>query len=247
MITANPNGYFKRADTNCDCSLGNVLFTIAGVIGTAVKNNYKYGFKGWANQEFFKNKLPPIDNTRFKHYQLPINYKGYDVGFRGFDTPDNVIINGYFGSKYYFSHCEDLIKHYFEMNEICQTFKDCIIIHFRDYLKNSVMYSLPESYYKKALELLPDKRIIVVTNDIDGAAKKLNLKADYTSNLPIVDFYICANADYFIASNSTFSWWGAYLSRAKTIVPNKWFDGDFKDCPVDLKDFYLDEWSMIDA
>ena len=56
MITANPNGYFKRADTNCDCSLGNVLFTIAGVIGTAVKNNYKYGFKGWQIKIFLKIK-----------------------------------------------------------------------------------------------------------------------------------------------------------------------------------------------
>jgi hypothetical protein len=247
MITANPNGYFKRADTNCDCSLGNVLFTIAGVIGTAVKNNYLYGFKGWANQEFFKNKLPITDNTKFKNYQLPINYKGFDVGFRGFETPDNSIINGYFGSKHYFSHCEDLIRHYFEMKEICAPFKDCIIIHFRDYLKNPMMYSLAESYYKNALKKLPNKRIIVVTNNIDTASKILKLKVDYTSNLPIVDFYICANADYFIASNSTFSWWGAYLSRAKTIVPNKWFDGDFKNCPINLKDFYLDEWSIIDV
>jgi hypothetical protein len=247
MITANPNGYFKRADDICDCSLGNVLFTIAGVIGTAVNNNYSYGFKGWANQEFFKNKLPTTDNTKFRPYNLPANYKGFDVGFRGFDTPDNTIINGYFGSKHYFSHCEDLIRHYFEMEEICQAFKDCIIIHFRDYQKNPMMYSLPGNYYKNALKLLPEKKILVVTNDIDTASKILNIKADYTSNLPIVDFYICANADYFIASNSTFSWWGAYLSRAKTIVPNKWFDGDFKDCPVNLKDFYLDEWSMIDA
>jgi hypothetical protein len=244
MITAEPNNYYKKADVVTDCSLGNVLFTIAGVIGTAVKNNYAYGFYDWPNQEFFRNPLPKTNGVGFSTFELPKNYKGFDVGFQGFDIPDNVNIQGYFGSKKYFEHCEDLIRHYFEMVDICKPLKDCIVIHYRNY-QNPWMYALNEDYYKLALKKLPEKKIIVITDNIAAAYKTIRLKGDYISNTSIIDFYLLAHADYMIASNSTYSWWGAWLSKAQTVVPSRWFDGEFRDCPVDLKEFYPEGWIML--
>ena len=247
MITAQPHNYFRKADASADCSLGNVLFTIAGVIGTAVKNKYAYGFKKWINQEYFLNPLPNVDGTNFRPFRVPLNYKGFDVGFQRFLVPDNTIINGYFGSRKYFEDCENLIRHYFSMKVLCESYKDCILVHYRNYntQQRLTMASLGETYYKEALKRLPSKKVVVVTDNIDVARKTIKIKGDYVSNSPIMDFYLLTQADYLIASNSTFSWWGAWLSGAQTIVPSVYFDGDFKDCPVNLKEFYCDNWRMV--
>lgn len=247
MITAQPHNYFKSASSSCDCSLGNILFVIAGVIGIATKNNYKYGFNQWVNQKYFVNKLPIITNTKFDNFKIYQNYNGFDVGFNGFDIPDNVRIEGYLGSRKYFEHCEDTIRKQFIMkDDFCDNpFDNCILIHYRDYGKNEAMVLLDESYYKNALKKFPKKRVVVVTDNIDVAYKNTKIRGEYTSNSPIIDFYLLSHAKYLIGSNSTFSWWAAYLSKAKTVMPSKYFTGSFSDCPVNLKDFYCDKWVML--
>ena len=244
MITSVPHGYFTRADAMTDCSLGNVLFTIAGVIGVAVKNNYSYGFYGWPNQKFFRNPLPGVGNEVLKPFQNPINYKGYDVGFCGFDIPDRIKVNGYFGSEKYFKHCEGLIRYYFTMKDLCAPYKDCIIIHCRNYGENVVgIQPLTKDYYMKALTKMPDKKVVVITDNINKAKKTIGENFEYVSNTPIIDFYLLTRADYLIMGNSTFSWWGAWLSGAKTIAPLNWYSGEFADCPT--KDLYCKEWELI--
>ena len=244
MITTVPHNYNTRADSKADCSFGNVLFSIAGTIGIAAKNRYPYGFYNWANQDFFVNKLPKIDVTNFIPYQIPINYKGYDIGFQGFDVPNNVRIMGYLGSWKYFEHCEGLIRYYFTMKELCKPYKDCIIVHCRNYsLKTTVMPRLSREYYLSALKRMPDKKVMVITDNIKEARKTLGEDFEYVSNTPIVDFYLMTRADYLVMSNSTFSWWGAWLSRAKTIAPLNWYGGEFKDCST--KDLYCNNWELI--
>ena len=248
MITAiPPHNFYTDASKKLDCSLGNNLFTIAGVIGIAEKNGYEYGFNGWANQKYFVNQLPVLNKPISKPFQMPVNYKGFDLGFRGFDVPDNVQVNGYLGSYKYFEHCFDLIRHYFEMEELCSPLKDCILVHCRDYAKFPEFYKLGHEYYKEALERLPKKDIVVVTDNIEYARKVIDLDCGYTCNPPIIDFYLLAHADYLVMANSSFSWWGAFLSQAKTIAPKIWFDpqGGFADCPIKIEDVYCKEWEII--
>lgn len=248
MITAiPPHNFYTEANKKLDCSLGNNLFTIAGVIGVAVKNGYDYGFADWPNQKYFVNSLPKLGKPIAKPFQMPINYKGFDLGFRGFDVPDNVQINGYLGSYKYFEHCEELIRHYFEIKELCKPLKDCILVHCRDYSKFPEFCKLDYNYYGEAVERLPKKDIVVITDNIEYAKRMTGLNGDYISNLPIIDFYLLAHADYLVMANSSFSWWGAYLSKAKTIAPMMWFDprGDFADCPIEVEDVYYKEWELI--
>ena len=107
----------SKADQVADCSLGNRLFRIAGVIGVAVKNGYGFGFPRWKNQEFFENRLPYFEDN-LKTHRIPADVGNFDFGFKGFDFPDNVNLEGEFGSYKYFSHCSELIRYYFSMAEV---------------------------------------------------------------------------------------------------------------------------------
>lgn len=242
MITSVPHNYFNKADSPKDCSLGNILFVIAGIIGVATKNNYKWGFKPWVNQEYFVNPLPELDGTHFRPYELKKNYQGFDIGFDTFNIPDNTIINGYFSSEKYWHHCGDLVRHYLTMKDIAEPFKDCIMIHFRNNTLEA-WHKLGEDYYKEALKQFPKKRVVVVTDNIDAAYKATKLDCEYTSNSPIVDFYLLSHTEYLIMANSSNSYMAAYLSQAKTVVPKNWYAGSFWDCPTD--DNYLENWIKI--
>lgn len=241
MIT-NVNINHSKADGAIDASLGNRLFRIAGIIGIATKNGYQYGFPKWINQEFFVNPLPVFEGC-LKPRRVQPNFAGYDFGFCGFDYPDNISLDGEFGSHKYFEHCESFIRYYFKMKPQCEVYKNRVIIHYRNYpARFPAWYRLGSEYYKAAIKKLPSLPLLVVTDNIDAAYKATGLKCDYTSNTVIKDFYILCNADYLVMANSTFSWWGAWLSKAETVAPINWFTGEFKNAPIDL---YLKNWTVI--
>lgn len=240
LINASPS--HNSAGVVGDSSLGNRLFRIAGIIGIAEKNGYEYAFPKWINQQYFKNTLP----TRLffpTKMRLPNNYMGYCFGFVGFDFPDNVDLEGEFGSWKYWEHCEDKIRHYLEFQELCEPFKDCILIHYRDYKGNEGWEQLGISYYYKAIAEFPKKRVVVVTDNIEKARQTLGNKFEYTSNTPIIDLYLLTQADYLIIANSTFSWWAGVLTKGEVIAPAKWYGPILKDAPT--KDLYYPKWKIV--
>ena len=103
-------------------------------------------------------------------------------------------------------------------------------------------------YINEAYKRLPycDK-IIVLSDDINWCRENIDLP-----NLIFVDNYKDCDAlwllslcDHFIISNSTFSWWGAYLSRTENkvvVAPETWFGPDVTDDP---KDIWCDNWIKI--
>jgi len=246
MITAEGVNNRHRADVKGDCSLGNELFRIASTIGIATKNGYGwgFGFNPWPQQEFFVNTLPPYLNGHNTVHQMPDTYKGYDIGFSGFNFPDNVRLNGLLSSYKYFEHCNDLVRHYLTPKNVNRKYENHIVIHFRDYTGHSEVYNDLAFYYVHAIDLMPLLPIVVVTDNIEKAREVLmDADCEYISQSPIEDFAILCGAKYLIMANSTFSWWGAYLSKAKTIAPKEWFRGEWADAP--MNDFYLPEWAVI--
>jgi hypothetical protein len=242
MITSVPHNYFNKADSPKDCSLGNIMFVIAGIIGVATKNNYKWGFQPWVNQQYFVNPLPEVKELPAGRHQLPQNYQGFDVGFHGFDIPDNVVINGYFGSERYWAHCEDKVRHYLTMKDIAEPYEDYIVIHYRHY-NLEAWYKLNFHYYHAAIKHFPKKKIVVVTDNIEAAKKAVALDCEYVSNSPIVDFYLMSHTKYFIMANSSLSYMAAYFSKAKTVAPENWYAGSFHNCPKEEN--YCKGWIRI--
>lgn len=216
-----------------DCSLGNLLFFLAGTIGIAVKNGYSYGFPDCVNLDIFSSRLPELEKREYTPVQI-------EWGDDGFNTPDNSSIFGWMQSDRSFSHCRDLIRGYFTLKDMGDSYSDTIVMHYRNYRGNPWFVQLGADYYRRALEQLPNKRVVVVTDDIEMARSVLGDGFEYVSNSPIVDFWLLTKADYVVVANSTFSWWGAYLSNAvKVVSPREYFTDAF---PLSSDGFHCKTW-----
>ena len=232
MITYEATKFTERpvADQISDCSLGNLLFFIAGTIGIAIKNGYSFGFPEWNNSKFFVNPLPEVEDREFEKLDL-----GW--GFNGFDVPDNVSLLGWMQTDKYFQHCADTIRHYFTMKELAEPIKDTILIHYRNCLdEGTLIVPALRDYYLKALTYLPKKEIVVITDNVEKAKEVIGLDCQYISDTPIKDFYLLSKADYLVMSPSSFSWWASWLSKAVTVAPSRWLVN------IDEKDMYCKNW-----
>ncbi len=116
---------------------------------------------------------------------------------------------------------------------------DPIVIHIRggDYrgLAKSVGI-LSSDYYERALELIlaekPGKAIWLFSNDpeladqiLESTPLKISRRILETDLGPEETLFLMSQANHIVISNSTFSWWAAYLrgSNKFVVAPTKWF------------------------
>ena len=241
-------------------NLGNQLFQIASTIGIAIKNDHEFGFEEWQYQSFFKNHLPKIDskNYNFKHV-LETKYEYHDWGL---ETHNDYDLEGWLQSEKYFQ--KDLVKHYFEFNtklknKIDTLFKivfekPTILISIRrgDFVRHPDYYQTPIKYYLNALyNFFPDwveKNLVILSDDISYCKYHFSFlnNAYFGDNLSVIEqLYLGTKCDHFIISNSTFSWWSAWLGERESsiiIAPFQNFRGE-KSIESNDKDFYPDRWN----
>jgi len=109
-------------------------------------------------------------------------------------------------------------------------------MHYRNY-SHPYFHNLTRDYYLKALRQFPDRKVVVITDDIQAAQKAIGEKSfEYVSNSPIVDFYLGVHADYLVIANSSFSCWWAYLSGVKTVAPYRWYTHELKQSTLEIYD-----------
>jgi len=177
-----------------------------------------------------------------------------------------IYLDGYWQNKKYIEWCvsnipQFSIRPWKEMPEILHdefTFisnNTCISMHVRrgDYLKKenaSIMALCSERYFSDSLKLIrskvPEAKLVIFSDD--PAWVKDNLKFDIDTKVidnkdvsPIWYIFLMSICKHHIISNSTFSWWGAVLSRNKdtiTSAPTKWFNSN------PLPPIYLDSWVL---
>jgi hypothetical protein len=118
--------------------------------------------------------------------------------------------------------------------------KNSVAIHIRrgDYLNNpKARYFhgiLGEDYYKKSISYIK-KRVnnpfyFIFSDDVELVKKTFFFfnKKNYIfidTKSSIDDLHLMSNCKHFIIANSTFSWWGAWLSKNKHKIicaPKRW-------------------------
>jgi len=66
----------------------------------------------------------------------------------------------------------------------------------------------------------------------------------FVDEIDYISLYLMSKMKYHICANSTFSWWGAWLSENdEAIVPKEWFAKDITF--YNDKDIYPDKWIKI--
>lgn len=199
-----------------------------------------------------KNKV-----LRFVTFKLFRVYKsegvGYDVNF--FLTGKYRRIIGYFQSYRYIPemiHLDGFIlnkpsdKLIELMKEVEKVNPTAVHIRGGDYANLSESFGmLSQNYYAAALEeinkLCPGKVIWVFTNDLKHTQKilaELDLQVSKILTEDDLDtietMILMSHSQRIVISNSTFSWWVAYLRGLNKIVvaPAKWFKA--MEDPIDL-------------
>ena len=107
-------------------------------------------------------------------------------------------------------------------------------------------------FYENALKEFPEDQSVFIFSDDPVWCKEQELFASdrfsvCESGSSYVDLCLMSMCSDFIIANSTFSWWGAWLSRnkdKKVVYPSKWFGPNNGDKLT--KDLFPEEWRMID-
>lgn len=135
-------------------------------------------------------------------------------------------VDFYFQDPKWFEGHEKEIKRLYSQNIPPKT--DMVAIHVRrgDYVGNGFYVDLMETeYYQKAMEQFPNADFIVFSDDIEWCMKK-DIFKDCEFSHGQTDLYemnLMASCIGQIVSNSSFSWWAAYISpyTQKVIAPSK--------------------------
>ena len=258
MAIAKPRQQFTFKQLGHFGRLGNQLFQIAATVGFARKNNAEFYFPTWPYAKYFPNfprkgppfsKFEPLDEPAFHYNDLTL-----DVGA-------NYDLKGYFQSELNFEHCAKDIRRFFQFSpELVKELKEkhfsglsgapVCAVHVRrgDYVSNPNYYSLPLSYYLKAMARLGWMEYVVFSDDVDWCRRHMPDWCRFIeTGSEIEDLALMSQCDHFIIANSSFSWWAAWLGETagtRVMAPGHWFSGTFK-YQHNSKDVIPDRWEKI--
>lgn len=173
-----------------------------------------------------------------------------------FKLKKNVFLIGYWQDLKYFEEIKDSIKNDLRIiapikeknlklfSEI-DTKKDSVCLHIRrgDYLKvydkKDGVGICSKAYYEKAIALIISKvnnpYFYIFTDDPVWAKKEIIINSNYmliennTEAEALEDFRLMKICKHFILSNSSFSWWAAWLAQEQDniiIAPKIWRQND---------------------
>jgi hypothetical protein len=180
-------------------------------------------------------------------------------------------LDGYFQSEKYFKHIREELLHEFKFPDLDKTnleqldqihsHAEPVSIHVRrgDYLKsyNAKIHGiLPLSYYKRAIEEIKSSvrkpHFFIFSTDQEWCAENFSfLGKSFTIIKPNSasdawkDMYLMAQCKHHIVANSSFSWWGAWLSKEDgsiNIAPYEWFNPAV--VKFDINDFVPAKWKI---
>ena len=209
---------------------------------------------------YFTKIFPKISQLLFESKVLlePDARELFDVSSEILDTKNaHLFIQGYFQSNLYFEEFATQIKKDIKIDflktELVSniakkiTSSQSVSIHVRRIAYDNL---LEIKYYLDAIDFITKKiespLFFVFSDDIDWCKTNFSNKDNFVFIMhdiddEIADFWLMTLCKHHIIANSSFSWWGAWLSNnldKKVVCPQK------TDIGVALK-IYPSEWILI--
>jgi len=220
----------------------------------AYAKKYGYEFNApynWVYSNYFP-KVPCLIYP-FKGYGVHYHETKHSYQVIPYMGETNVVLNGFFQSEKYFAQYRDEIIDLLGVNVPESEIKPCISVHIRlgDYLDHQDKFPVvTKEYFENAItqyikatgDIYEFRGSCVLYSDDIILAKKMcqdwlreyflyslynisiGYHKDYENRNEIEDFTDMIKCKYHVISNSTFSWWAAWLSNAEgkiVISPSK--------------------------
>jgi hypothetical protein len=241
-------------------NLGNQLFQVASTVGLAKKHRHDYFFPAWKYNEVLKNELPSgqcdetftlLKETQFDYHQWPIGDGNYDL--TGWLQTEKYFDIGF--TKEMFAFKDELVAQTLSKTKYLFK-KPTVLISVRrgDFIRNPGAYQLSYKYYFLALQEHfanhDDYNFLFTSDDIAYCKRHFSFipNAIFLEGFdPIEQLIIAGNCNHYVISNSTFSWWAAWLGEkpdSKIIRPLKSMRGKAV-LKYNDKDYFPERWIVF--
>jgi hypothetical protein len=251
--------------------LGNQMFQYAALKGIAANRGYQICIPLSENKNKWTDhqlncafKMATLNSLQYQYidYTRPIIVEnGFSFDQKLFnECPDWVTIRGFFQTEKYFKHIREELLIDFEFHDnilepaksVACNWKTPIALHIRrtDYITNPNHTVLPIEYYQKSLEEFDNNcEVIIFSDDPEWCMKQKLFESDRflisETNNTYLDLCLMTLCKGHIIANSSFSWWGAWISNSeKVIAPSGWFKGSNNE-HLDIKDLIPEKWIII--
>jgi hypothetical protein len=238
----------------------NIIENVAsdGEIASFAKHRTRKGKVGRILNLFLADKTRHIDEPAWTFNPELLGLK------------DPCYIDGYWQSEKYFLEIEDTIRKEFTLKKPLNEYsngvaarilaaKNPVALHIRrgNFVNHpsisKAMGVCPPAYYEDAKKIIHERveepTYFIFSDDLEWTREnmKTNLPTEYIGQGPDADYMdieLMRLCKHHILSNSTFGWWGAWLSdhyrSGITIAPKRWNNKNF-----DTKDLVPAHWVTL--
>lgn len=242
-------------------NLGNQLFQVASTIGIAETNKKMYCFPKWDFANYLQSNFEIVNENE---NWIKINEETYNF-YEWNISEEKSNLNGWLQTEKYFINSN--IKEVFKFEK---EFEENLLLRFQylftqktvlvtvrrgDFVNNPMFFQLSYKYYLTALlknfENLEQYNIIFASDNIKYCKNHFSFLPNtfFLEDLsPIEQMCLGSKFDNYIISNSTFSWWLAWLGEKKNtkiIRPIQVFDNESLKVYNEV-DFYPNRWTQHD-
>lgn len=245
--------------------LGNQMFQIAHVLSQAKRNNltakfYPDSLTRWQGNDatyYIDNIYKNLDFTLSTNPEQVLRCPKWSFTPYNGKIEKSTLFDGYYQSHKNFYGEDDYIKDCFRMDNnvkkyILNKYKilegDVTAVHIRrgDYQKfNGVHPIITLDYIKKGLSIIDnDNPILVFSDDKEWCEQNLDFEYVMVDEKDYIELWVMSLCKDFVTSNSSFSWWGSFLSDkdGKVVAPKEWFGPSGEK---DFQDIYRDKTIII--